>query len=128
MPNESNEEDEIQSIATTILNNDENKALSSIHSTKSIKMLVKQSCNSMSAPLNAIVEEENCKPVGDIHITPPITKHHFKLIFETDAQRRMDTVFYGDLHSFEIYNGEDTTSQFGNAIQEGIFGKVPNAF
>ena len=40
----------------------------------------------------------------------------------------MDTVFYGDLRSFEIYNGEDATSQFGNAIQEGMFGKVPNAF
>ena len=73
MPNESNEEDEIQSIATTILNNDENKALSSIHSTKSIKMLVKQSCNSMSAPLNAIVEEA---PVGEINISPPMTIVH----------------------------------------------------
>ena len=75
MSNESNEEDDIQSIANTILNNESN-SFSSIHSSKSIKMLVKQSCDSLSVPLNVIAEEENREPMGEIKMNPPITIIH----------------------------------------------------
>ena len=75
MSNESNEEDDIQSIAKTIMNNESN-LFSSIHSSKSIKMLVKQSCDSLSVPLNVIAEEENREPMGEIKMNPPITIIH----------------------------------------------------
>ena len=76
MNRDTDQEDDLQSIANTILN-DETNSLASIHSTKSMKMLLKRSCeNATSVPLNVIMEETNSESIEDSKMNPPVTIVH----------------------------------------------------